>query len=105
MLMIHRPLDIIYSCIRKPTPLKDSLPFRRRMLGCLSFNDGFQIRPVLDSTIVVDEAGVGFEVWFSQLVAEDAEEAVIGASDEDATVSGFEALVGDHGGCIVSFLS
>lgn len=105
MVMIHRPLDIIHSRIRKPTSLEDSLPFCGCMPGHLSFNDSFQVRAVLDSTVVIDEAGVGFQVWLSELVAEDAEEAVVGASDEDAAVGGFEALVGDHGGCFVSFLS
>ena len=45
------------------------------------------------------EARVGGPGWFLELGAEDAEEAVVAAAQEDVAVEGFEGAVGDDGCC------
>ena len=100
--MVHSRLDIVDGRIRHPTPLEQSEPFLRGTRPGLSFDEGFEGGAVGDADAVGVEARVGGPGGFLEFGAEDAEEAVVAAAEEDVAVEGFEGAVGDDG-CWVGF--
>lgn len=96
--MVQRIHHIIHSGIWHSAPLKDLQPFLRCALPRLRLDQRFQDGTVLNPCIVGGEAWVLSPGWLAEFLAEDAEESVVSAADEDGAVGGGEALVGDDRG-------
>ena len=94
--MIHSPLDIIYSCIWQSTPLKDILPLACCALHQLFLNQRLQLRTMIHSIIVADEARVSGPFELPELVTEDSKETVIGPANKYISISSPESLVGNN---------
>ena len=102
MFMVDSRLNVVDGRIRHSTPLKYSEPFVRGARPRFGFDEGFEGVAVGDADAVGVEARVGGPGGFLEFGADDAEEAVVAAAEEDVAVEGFEGAVGDDG-CWVGF--
>lgn len=100
MLMIQRPLNIIDSRIRHPTPLKHIQPLLRSLRLEPILDDPIQRIPILDPQRIRHEPRIALPLGLPNLVAQDAVQLVVAAADRDIRVGRFVRAVGDYGGCI-----
>lgn len=93
MLVVQGILDIVDGGVGHAGALENLEPlFRRLRLGD-GLDHGFQLVAVLDAAVVGDEAFVSLPLGLSQLIADDAEEAVVATTEHDVAVRRLEAFV------------
>lgn len=97
VLVVHRRLDVVHSCVGHAAPVEDIEPLFRGFRLRFGFDHRFELDAVFDSERVRLESGVGFPVGLAQAVAQDSEEAVVAAAEEDVAVGGLECFVRDDG--------
>ena len=93
MLMIQRILDIVDGGIRHAGALEDVEPLLCGFSPCDFLNHVLELDTVEDAAVVGDEAVVRLPLGPAQLVADDAEEAIVAAAKHDVAIQGLEPLV------------
>lgn len=95
VLVGQRALDVVDGRVGQAAPLKGVEP----LLGGPGRGDvldqGLQLDAVGDAAGVDDVLGVCLPFWAAEAVAQDAEESVVAAAEEDVSVEGAEGLVWD----------
>ena len=99
MLVIQSSLDIVDGGVGHTALIQNLQPLFCRLCSCLRFDHSFQCDPIFDPDIVRDESFIRLPFGLSDFVAKHAEQAIVAATEEDVTITGFEGLVGDDGRC------
>lgn len=95
--MIHCRLDIVHSRIGQTGPFEYIEPLLRCLRLRLGLDHRFELHAVLDAEGVRFESLVGLPAGMAQAVAQNSEEAVVAAAEEDVPVGGLECFVRNDG--------
>lgn len=95
--MIHCRLDIVHSRIGQTGAFEYIEPLLRCLRLRFRFDHRFEIHAVLDAEGVRLESLVGLPAGMSQAVAQNSEEAIVAAAEEDVPVGGLECFVRNDG--------
>lgn len=94
MLVIQGPLNVVDSRIGHTATFKDIQPLLRGLLHSSAFNNIVNLRPVLHSVAVSDEAGVRLQLREAQSITQHAKKPIITTAKENVSVTGLVAPVG-----------
>jgi hypothetical protein len=98
MRMVQCIHDIVDGRVRHAGPLEQIQPLPGGSRPRDLLDEALQFDAVGDARVVGGESLVGFPGRSVEPVAEDAEEAIVAAADQDVAVEGAETFVGDDGG-------
>lgn len=96
VLVVQRPLNIVYRGVRHSLPLKDIQPLFGGLLGRNFLDFCLKLVPVRNSLRIDLEFGVVFPLRLAQSVAEDTKQSVVPATKQDIAVFRLEGLVRDN---------
>ncbi len=105
MFMLHRRLDVIDRRVRHPAALENSQPFGGGFGASHRLDQTLDDVAVLHPFTVGHEARVGGPFGVAQPGAENREEAVIPATEEDIPIQRLESGIWHNGSYITSDMS
>ena len=101
VLVVKCALDVVDGRVWHPPALKDVQPLLRRFPGADLLDRGLEFFAVGHARRVDAVFGVSLPLRPAQAIAEDAEQAVVAATEEDVPVLSLEGLVRDDRCCTV----
>lgn len=103
--MVQCALDIVHCGVGHPAAFQDLQPLLRSLLFGPLLDEAVDLFAMLNSVAVGDEARIGLPLWIPKAIAQHPEEPIIASSEEDVSIAGLVAPIGDNRRCEKSQLN